>query len=226
MLKIPLNSHCGIFVTLNPAGEEYGGRQSLPSNLQALFRPIVMQQPEPKEIARVLLFIEGFRNADIIGARIVELFTLASKILSPQRHYDWGLRELKTVLTACGKALSENETPFTDDDEIQLAVHSLRLNTMSKLTMDDCKRFDMLIADVFPNIKLENSSNSALRATIAEVFSNMGLQSNERQVNKCMELYEQLQKRMGVVVLGPPASGKTTLISVLKQVSIDINIIH
>lgn len=36
-----------------------------------------MQQPEPKEIARVLLFVEGFKFADQIGDRIVELFDLA-----------------------------------------------------------------------------------------------------------------------------------------------------
>lgn len=218
ILQLPLNSHCGIFVTLNPAGEEYGGRQTLPSNLQALFRPIVMQQPEPKEIARVLLFIEGFKNADIIGARMVELFTLASKMLSPQRHYDWGLRELKTVLTACGKALSDCKNEISDEEEIELAVRSLRINTMSKLTLADCKRFDMLIADVFPKIKLQLQNETELRTAIIDVFKTMGLQSNDRQIEKCLELYEQLQKRMGVVIIGPPTSGKTTLISVLKQV--------
>lgn len=41
--SIPLNDHCGMFVTLNPAGQDYGGRQNLPHNLQALFRPIVMR---------------------------------------------------------------------------------------------------------------------------------------------------------------------------------------
>lgn len=36
-----------------------------------------MQQPEPKEIAKVMLFIEGFKNAEEIGRRIVELFDLS-----------------------------------------------------------------------------------------------------------------------------------------------------
>lgn len=40
-------------MTLNPAGEDYGGRQKLPGNIQDLFRPIVMQQPEPKEVRNV-----------------------------------------------------------------------------------------------------------------------------------------------------------------------------
>lgn len=46
-----MDLHCGVFVTLNPAGEDYGGRQKLPGNIQDLFRPIVMQQPEPKEVS-------------------------------------------------------------------------------------------------------------------------------------------------------------------------------
>lgn len=39
-----------------------------------------MQQPEPKEIAKVMLFIEGFKNAEEIGKRIVELFDLSKLV--------------------------------------------------------------------------------------------------------------------------------------------------
>jgi hypothetical protein len=72
-----LNRHSSIFVTLNPVDEDYGGRNQLPANLQSLFRPIVMKQPEPIEIAKVMLFIEGFKHAEEIGERIVELFDLS-----------------------------------------------------------------------------------------------------------------------------------------------------
>lgn len=179
-----------------------------------------MQQPEPKEIARVILFVEGFKNADIIGSRMVELFELAGKMLSPQRHYDWGLRELKTVLIACGKLLRNYKSnELTNELEIEIAVRSLRINTMSKLTLSDCKRFDMLISDVFPNIQLQNEQENQLRTAISDAFINCGLKSNKRQIDKCLELYEQLQKRMGVVIIGPPTSGKTTLITILKQVN-------
>lgn len=230
-MKIPLDLHCGIFVTLNPAGEAYGGRQTLPSNLQALFRPIVMQQPEPKEIARVILFVEGFEHAELIGARMVELFSMAKKMLSPQRHYEWGLRELKTVLLACGRLLKQEPmktmTTTTQtttinqqkdrNHEMRLAVNALRLNTMSKLTASDCKRFDMLIGYVFANTIIDSVKMNDLKSSIEIAFEQLDMHVNEKQIEKCLQLYEQLEKRMGVVVLGPPNCGKSTIISLLKQ---------
>ncbi|KFB35182.1 AGAP010790-PA-like protein [Anopheles sinensis] len=215
---IPLDQHCCVFVTLNPAGEEYGGRQQLPLNLQALFRPIAMQAPRPQQIACVTLFVEGFVNAERIGTQIVELFELAQRILSRQRHYDWGLRELKAVLLACGGALNgTSEGSRSYEQEAGVVVNVIRSNLMCRLTISDAKRFDVLLANVFPDIPIVSSSDTDLREKLADAFSLLGQQQNERQIEKCLELYAQLQKRMGVVVIGPPQSGKTTIIGLLKE---------
>ncbi len=48
--NITLNQNCAIFVTLNP---EYAGRNELPANLKALFRPISLVKPDYKEILLV-----------------------------------------------------------------------------------------------------------------------------------------------------------------------------
>lgn len=177
-----------------------------------------MQHPEPIDIARVMLFVEGFKSSNEISARMVELFSMAGKMLSPQRHYEWGLRELKTILLACGKSLRDaNNENRTTDDEMNITVQALRSNTMSKLSSADCKLFDMLIADIFPNANENLPGNESLRNAVREAFTTLGLLGNDVQVEKCLQLYEQLVKRMGVVVLGPPGSGKTTIIMVLKQ---------
>lgn len=144
-----------------------------------------------------------------------------SKLLSPQRHYDWGLRELKTVLSACGKSLSKARTTNKElsfQDEMEVVVQSLKPNVMSKLTLNDCKRFEMLLEDVFPQLNLNADANEEFRNKVVEAFKVMGLSRNERQIDKCIELHEQLSKRIGVAVLGPPNSGKSTVISVLKSV--------
>ena len=95
-----MNFNAGIFVTLNPAGKGYGGRSRLPDNLKALFRPICMGAPDNELIAEVNLVTEGFVDAKDLASKIVSLFKLSRQLLSPQQHYDWGLRALKAVLNS------------------------------------------------------------------------------------------------------------------------------
>lgn len=72
-----LNKHCGIFVTLNPAGGSYGGRNKLPDNLKQLFRPVVMTHPDHFEIAKTLLHCDGYKNAEVIARKLVEVLDLS-----------------------------------------------------------------------------------------------------------------------------------------------------
>lgn len=98
--SVDVNFNAGIFVTLNPAGKGYGGRSRLPDNLKALFRPICMGAPDNELIAEVNLVTEGFVDAKDLASKIVSLFKLSRQLLSPQQHYDWGLRALKAVLNS------------------------------------------------------------------------------------------------------------------------------
>jgi len=62
---------------MNPAGKGYGGRQKLPDNLKALFRPVAMSIPDNENIAEVLLFAEGFKNAKQLAKKSVSIYTLS-----------------------------------------------------------------------------------------------------------------------------------------------------
>ena len=105
---IELNLNAGIFVTMNPAGKAYGGRSKLPDNLKQLFRPVAMAISDNALIAETELYSEGFKEARLIGRKVVEIFTLSKQLLSAQQHYDWGLRPLKTILRVAG-TLIHNE---------------------------------------------------------------------------------------------------------------------
>lgn len=47
---------------------------------------------------QVMLFSQGMECAEELAGKIVLLFHLCEEQLSPQPHYDFGLRALKTVL--------------------------------------------------------------------------------------------------------------------------------
>jgi dynein heavy chain 2 len=50
---VDLDLNSAIFVTLNPAGKGYGGRQKLPDNLKQLFRSVAMTVPDNELIAAI-----------------------------------------------------------------------------------------------------------------------------------------------------------------------------
>lgn len=75
-----MDHNAGIFITLNPAGKGYGGRQKLPENLKQLFRPVLMTKPDDKDIAKVVLHCEGFKAAEEIGFKLVTLFNMAKLV--------------------------------------------------------------------------------------------------------------------------------------------------
>ena len=179
-----------------------------------------MTKPDNDLIAEVILYSEGFKDAKSLGRKLVSLFNLSRQLLSLQQHYDWGLRALKTVLKSCGSLLHQSKKQAIQIDnskEMEIIVKAARFNTMSKLTFSDSKRFDALLRDIFPNVRITEFEYEELKKALAEVFSEHKLIFNNIQLKKALEVYEQLRQRMGVVVVGPSGSGKSVLWKMLKE---------
>ena len=68
--------------------------------------------------------------------------------------------------------------------EAQLVVQASRINTLSKLTFGDSKRFDGLLRDIFPGVDLRDIEYENLRQALQEIYKEHHLRVNDIQVKE------------------------------------------
>jgi dynein heavy chain 2 len=143
----------------------------------------------------------GFKFASDVGRKLVGVYELARQLLTPQKHYDWGLRALKTILGHGGQLIQqEKKRVHSNGGEITLALEqkliigALKINTLSKLTYDDSIRFSALINDVFPGVNADDIDYADLEAAIRAAMDEMHLLQVDAQVKKILQLNEVLHE--------------------------------
>jgi len=122
-VEIALDSHVGIFITMNPG---YAGRTELPESVKLLFRPVVCIVPDLQLICEIMLFSEGFLLAKMLAKKMTVLYKLGREQLSKQYHYDFGLRALKSVLVMAGE-LKRSAPDLSEDVLLMRALRDMNL---------------------------------------------------------------------------------------------------
>lgn len=229
-----LNLNSAIFVTLNPAGRQYKARNVMPDNLKALFLPVAMSVPDYSIICRVLLLSEGFTPEKSIrlAQKVASFFQIAADCMSHQKHYDWSLRAIKSTILSAGKILREMTNNI--EDESLIIVEAIKRQIKSKLVNTDQQLFDALISDVFTDevksllsIKFASDYEIDLQL-VTSIMQEMNLIVDQNQIDEVFKLWEQLNSRLGVIILGESGCGKTTIRQLLakfisKKKSLTIN---
>ena len=205
-----LRSGCSYFITMNPG---YAGRQELPENLKALFRGVCMMVPDFMLIMRVKLAGCGYYENQVIAKKFDLLYNLCKQQLSKQTHYDYGLRNILSVLRTGGGVKRKN----LDAPEALLMMRTLRDMNMSKLVAEDVPLFLSLIGDLFPGIQAEKAVFPEIEKAAEKVALDKNLQwSNAKEwTGKVVQLLETYYVRHGMGIVGPTGAGKTMAIEVL-----------
>eukprot|EP00947_MAST-08B_sp_MAST-8B-sp1_P004635 g4635.t1 len=209
--NLSLNPDCNVFITMNPG---YAGRSELPDNLQALFRPCAMMVPDYAMIAEIKLYSFGFTNGLKLARKLTQVLKLSSELLSTQKHYDYGMRAVFSILVRAGALRQDLGDKWSEEWIVFSAILDVNL---PKFTSEDLPLFRGITTDLFPGVTLPSPEYGELIPEIKRQCVAQKLQPKDKFVEAVVQLFETVQVRHGLMVVGLTMSGKSGVFNSLAR---------
>lgn len=117
------------------------------------------------------------------------------------------MRAVRSVINAAG-ILKEKDPDMNED---KLLLRALRDVNVPKFLKDDLPLFENIIQDLFPGVERPVIDYGELFSQIQETcgYSEFNLEPVDVFLAKIIQLYDTIQVRHGLMLVGPTGGGKT-----------------
>lgn len=219
-----IHENTGIFLTNNPS---YDGRSTLPDNLKSRFLSYNLMVPDLEIIANAIFASQGFSCPQNLASLLVDFFSSMEKRCSIQKHYDFGLRAFKLVVTHCGKLNRKYGSQTIS--EVDILCQGVIDVVLPRLTSSDEVIF-------YEEINKMNNKIRSLHATesfgneIVKVAKERGLMPTAEWISKAEQIYQITSLNQGTIMVGKASVGKSTIfdcvIEAISRIHLSQNEVH